>query len=84
MYVIACVPPTVPNWMLPPLTVPLTDVVPPGLRWMVPFSFEPLSVQVNLNAPEKAPLYWPDHVPNRPESDDPPVGDDEVGGVGGR
>src|SRR5437762_362760 len=76
-----CEPPTVPNWIVLPFTVPLmVEVLPPGLRWMMPFSFEPFWCHASLNVPEKAPLYVPDQVPESPESDDPPVGEEVAGG----
>ena len=56
-------PPTVPNLMFPPLTLPWMALVPLWLRLIVPTSCEPACFQFSVNVPVKVPLYWPDHFP---------------------
>lgn len=57
--------PTVPNWMVPPLTLPLMLVVCGGAeRVMSPVSFDEASVHLRTNVPEKEPLYVPFQVPD--------------------
>src|SRR5256885_12776024 len=65
-----CAPPTVPNLIELPSTVPWTVVVPPVERSIVPFSFDDASVQFSVNVPEYAPPYVPFHFPESALSDD--------------
>jgi hypothetical protein len=49
-------PPTVPNLIASPFTVPLTASVPDVDNVMEPCSFDPDCVQLSVNVPEYAPL----------------------------
>src|SRR4029079_11175230 len=64
-----------------PFTVPLMGTPPPSDdRSMVPWRFDPDSVQVMVNVPWKSPLYCPDQVPARsPPAAGLLVGDDPGG-----
>ena len=60
-------PPSVPNRIELPLTVPFTRYLWGGDEiLMVPLSSFPDCVQVSMKVPLSAPLYRPDHVPESP------------------